>query len=230
MGVEKRNALARQSAMCVPLALDELSMAMHRIEEGKSKEALTCVREARVHLDYLRVVFDEACAEMEADEAGKQEKTPEEIAEDEARTNPMGLFNTAEAYRLSAVALEAADVKIGFAHSPIRFLYYHTIELYLKAFLRQSGHTVEELSDGKKFGHKTHRMVGRAEKLGLSFSDQARNEVFAIMGNTDAVIRARYIRTGPVKWPSLEALNRTCEELRRDVGTALVKGGVRLRL
>jgi len=34
--------------------------------------------------------------------SGKAKKTPEEIADDDARTIPMGLFNTAEAFRLGS--------------------------------------------------------------------------------------------------------------------------------
>jgi hypothetical protein len=68
---------------------------------------------------------------------GKRQKTPEEIADDNERTNSMGLFNTAEAYWMSAVALQAAKVRAGHASQPVRFLYYHAIELYLKAWLRQ---------------------------------------------------------------------------------------------
>lgn len=48
----------------------------------------------------------------------------------------------AEAYRLSAMALETTKVRIGHADSPIRFLYYHALKLYLKALLRQK-HNVE---------------------------------------------------------------------------------------
>ena len=39
--------------------------------------------------------------------------------DDDERTNSMGLFNTAEAFRLSAMALEDEKVKIGHAASPL---------------------------------------------------------------------------------------------------------------
>ena len=156
-------------------------------------------------------------------------KTPEQIEDDEGRTNSMGLFNTAEAYWMSAVALEEAKVRCGHADSPVRFLYYHSIELYLKAFLREKGHSVDELCEGKKFGHHTTKITKRTEELGLSFTEEDR-EVFAIMGDTDAVIRSRYIRTGPFTWPTFEALNATCENLRGSVGAALKKAGVNVRL
>jgi hypothetical protein len=75
----------------------------------------------------------------------------------------MGLFNMAEAYRLSPMALETTKVKIEYADSPIRFLYYHALGLYLKALLRQK-HNVEMIIT---FGHKFERLVTDAEQLGL---------------------------------------------------------------
>jgi hypothetical protein len=72
---------------------------------------------------------------------------------DEERTNEVGLFHTAESYWKSAAALYAVNVKASHARSPVLFLYYHAIELYLKAFLRGNGHSAKELR-GKKFGHK----------------------------------------------------------------------------
>src|SRR5262245_57306413 len=114
----------------------------------------------------------------------------------------MGLFNTAEAYRLSAISLEQAKVKSGHADSPIRFLYYHAIELYLKALLRQK-HSVGAMKSD--FGHSIQQLVPEAEKLGLCVMEEDR-EVFSLMIDTDAVIEARYIRTGPKTWPTVEAL------------------------
>jgi hypothetical protein len=155
-------------------------------------------------------------------------KTPEEIAEDEARTTPAGIFHRAEGYWLSAKALQNAKVKHGHAHSPVCFLYYHAIELYLKAFLRQKKHTVDELSSSK-FGHKTNRLSARAEELGLVF-DEHDKELFGMIGDTDIVIRSRYIRTGAATRPTFESLNATCENLREDIGRLLIKAGAAVRL
>ena len=74
----------------------------------------------------------------------KLKKAPEKIADHNDRTNSIGLFNTAEAYWLSASKLAAAEVRHGFADLPVRTLYYHAIELYLKALLRQH-YSVDEL-------------------------------------------------------------------------------------
>jgi hypothetical protein len=51
----------------------------------------------------------------------------------------------------------------GMHDSPVSFLFYHAIELYLKAFLRHHGHTPSELAS--KFGHKTDRLSERAAAL-----------------------------------------------------------------
>jgi hypothetical protein len=86
---------------------------------------------------------------MSASEADDEAKKLEEN-----RTNSMGFFNTAEAFRLSAMALEASKVKIGHADKPIRVLTYHALELYLKAMLRQN-HNTETIK--RRFGHDTKR-------------------------------------------------------------------------
>jgi hypothetical protein len=70
---------------------------------------------------------------------------------DDERTNSMGLFNTAEAFRLSAMALKD-EKEIGHAANPMRLCYHHTLELYLKALLLQK-HSVETIR--KKFSHNT---------------------------------------------------------------------------
>jgi hypothetical protein len=55
---------------------------------------------------------------------------------EEERTNALGLFNSAECYREAADILASEHAKaLSFDH-PIRYHFYHAIELYLKAFLR----------------------------------------------------------------------------------------------
>jgi hypothetical protein len=157
---------------------------------------------------------------------GKRKKTPEEIADENERTNSMGLFNTAEAYWMSAEALEAAKVKVGHANHPLRFLYYHAIELYLKALLRQR-HSVQKLES--RFRHDVKRMRKGAEALGLSITDEDR-QVFDKLRDPDVRLETRYIRTGPKAWPTLEELDRTCKRLRLNVGTLLRKNSVMVRI
>jgi hypothetical protein len=162
--------------------------------------------------------------------AKRREKSPEELKKDDELSNSMGLYNTAEAYRLSAMVLEDAKLNIGHAKLPVFFLYYHALELFLKALLRQK-HSVEAIRDN--FGHKTKRLVKEAEVLGLVIRDEDR-DLFSIMGGTDAVIIARYIRTGGLTkketWPTFEDLRRTCKSVRDGVGALLRKANVRVRV
>lgn len=144
-----------------------------------------------------------------------------------ARVTPIGLFNFAETYWTAAKALKRSKARSTHRESPIRFLYYHAIELYLKAFLRLHGHTPQELRS-KKFGHRTCCLTERAAQLGLEFDDED-VEVFSLMTTTDAIIRSRYLETGFFRWPTLEALNRTCKSLRVSVRDELRRKGVHVR-
>ena len=103
-----------------------------------------------------------------------------EPTDDDERTTSLGLFNTAEAYRLSAMALPALKVNSGFAEMPVRFLYYHALELYLKALLRQK-HSMATVRD--KFGHKIKLPLREAETLGLVVGEIDRF-VLALMDDT----------------------------------------------
>jgi hypothetical protein len=152
----------------------------------------------------------------------KRKRSPE----DESRTTSMGLFNYADAYRMSGEALMAAKIETAHAESPVRFLYYHAIELFLKAFLREHDHSIAEL---ETFGHRISKLTARAAELGLTFSDRDR-EVLDLMGEPDVVMRSRYIQTGCFTWPRVEALSDACENIRQDVGAALKQSGVPLRL
>jgi hypothetical protein len=154
---------------------------------------------------------------------GQRKKTSQE---DDDRTTSMGLFNTAEAYRLSAMALELAQAKIGHADKPVQLLYAHAIELYLKALLRQE-HSVEAIRKG--LGHNTGLLVKEAEKLGL-FVTAGDRDVFAIMEDTDALIEMRYIRTGAKTSLNLKALSRVCKSVRDSVGGLLREADMLVRL
>jgi HEPN domain-containing protein len=143
--------------------------------------------------------------------------------DEDGRTQPLGLFNVAEAYWHAAKALQNTKRKTPHSNSPIWFLYYHSIELYLKAFLRAHGHTAKQLR--LKYSHDMGRIQKRAEKLGLFFEDEDL-EVLHIMATTDAVIRSRYHKTGYFSWPTHDALNRTCKSLRQSVGEELKKDGI----
>jgi len=95
------------------------------------------------------------------------------------------------------------------------------VECYLKALLRQK-HSVKKIKE--KFGHNTKRLVEEAEALEFVVPDKDR-EVFS-KADTDAIIEARYIRTGAKNWPKLEELRHTCKRVRDGVGDLLFKAGL----
>lgn len=149
------------------------------------------------------------------------------VAHDDDRTTPMGLFNTAEAYRLSAAALDRAPpvLRTGHAAKPVQFLYTHAIELYLKALLR----TKNSVDVIVNYGHNIGRLVKDAEGLGL-FVTTGDRDVFASMADTNVLIEMRYIRTGAKTAVNLTALSRTCKSVRDSAGDLLRKAGVPVRL
>lgn len=159
-----------------------------------------------------------------------KKRTPEELEDDNERTTSIGLFFTAEAYWVGANTLVRSSKrvrrKVPFSDKPAYFCYYHAIELYLKALLRQH-HGVDELEGN--YRHSATKLMQRAKELGLHFDDED-VEVLGLMGETDAVIRSRYVRSGFFRWPTLEALNRTCKSLRVSVCGDLRRQGVNVRL
>jgi hypothetical protein len=160
---------------------------------------------------------------------GPDAKQPTENVPTEHQTgDTLGFFNVAESYWQAALTLKKSKLNTTHPDSPIYFLYYHAIELYLKAFLRRHGHSERELRS-KRFGHKTCCLTERASELGLFFVDEDLI-VFSLMATTDAVIRSRYLQTGYFHWPTLEALDRTCRSLRESVGRELKTVGIPVRL
>jgi hypothetical protein len=156
---------------------------------------------------------------------------PAGTEEDNERSTAMGFYHYAQSYREAASLVTNANKPFRTTthpEAPTRFLYYHAIELYLKAFLRMHGYTPRELAT-RKFEHDTLRLSKKVASLGIHFDDED-VQVFSLMGKTDAVIRSRYIQTGSFRWPTLDALNRVCERLRRLIGHALRKGGVMVRI
>jgi HEPN domain-containing protein len=153
--------------------------------------------------------------------------TQAELDDEADRTRPVAYFNFAETYWTAAKALRKSKAKSTHKESPIRFLYYHAIELYLKAYLRAFG--VHPYDMREKLRHNVGKLSTKAAEFGLTFDDEDL-EIFELMANTDAVIRSRYILTGPYTWPDIGALNRVCIRLRRSVGSELKAKGEPVRL
>ena len=71
------------------------------------------------------------------------ENTLEEIADDNGRTNEVGLFNYADFYLCCAKHLNTSPWLHQRFDAPIHFLLFHAAELCLKSYLRQKEEDLE---------------------------------------------------------------------------------------
>lgn len=140
----------------------------------------------------------------------------------ECRTTCIGLFNYALSYVEAARILTRAQAKTTHPDAPIRFLYYHAVELFLKSFLVLRGKTADEVR--KEYGHEFTQLRRNCEDLGLVLDDED-IQVIDLIGSADTLIRARYIETGPFRWPAIEALDRTAASLEDRLRGALIQAG-----
>ena len=142
------------------------------------------------------------------------------------RTTAIGLYNYACSYHSAAQALSKATFKATHKEAPTSFLYFHAIELFLKAYLRIHGHSVREIKG--TFGHSIERMRKRAKHLGFDFMDED-SDVLTLMEDSDIVIGSRYIRTGYKDVPTIEALERTAKSFRETTHDAARSAGLMVR-
>ncbi|MCK1754182.1 hypothetical protein IVA78_02900 [Bradyrhizobium sp. 137] len=155
----------------------------------------------------------------------KKERTPEEIADEERRTTAMSLYNTACSYHLAARELEKLNLRGTHPSMPVQLLYFHTIELFLKSFLRLT-HSVAQLSS-RDFGHRLPALATAAKenKLFITKKDMA----VIGMCDLDLVFGARYIKTGCYTRPHADGLLGVCNRLRKRIRVKLRKSKVMVR-
>ena len=159
-----------------------------------------------------------------------KKKTPEEIAEENTRTNEVGLFNFANSYLLCAKELlkkrppppRPAPWRFD---DPIHFLLFHAAELYLKSYLRQKGEDVAALKD---LGHYHARICEKAAAFGLKFYLIEIRDIFELLDQNDAVIESRYIVTGWTKRIENQKLLAIVERMRANVKASHEGSGVKL--
>jgi hypothetical protein len=132
-----------------------------------------------------------------------------ESISDADRTTATGLYNLAESYRHAADRVRASKATPLRFESPIRFLYYHAIELYLKSCLRGDGLDPEIITS--RYGHRFVKLRKACSTRGASFDDEDIATIKMIDG--DNYWRSRYIKTGFVSDASLGAVARTCNSL-----------------
>jgi len=143
---------------------------------------------------------------------------------DDDRTTAISLYNFAHSYWASASVLQASDVNATRPHAPVNYLYFHAIELFLKAHLRMTGLTVAEI---KLVGHNMEKLASKAEELGLSLTESD-FEVIKLVGEN--YLPMRCIQVGPLTIATTEALWGTCSWLFDTIGDGLLDSGVTKRL
>jgi hypothetical protein len=141
------------------------------------------------------------------------------------RYPPIGLFNFAASYRAAADLLAKQAFKATHPGDPISFLYYHAIELYLKAFLRLHEVSMSKL---RGIGHDFIKLGVRSQHKGLVI-DSKTNEILELLTESDAWGRARYLEVGMLAVPDIEELGRACQRLHKSVGEALAAAGLPVR-
>jgi hypothetical protein len=141
------------------------------------------------------------------------------------RTTALGLFNTGRSFWRSAEQLRASPPKVTHPEAPQTFLFCHSIELYLKAFLRAAGRSVDDL---KRIGHRISKLGMEAAMAGLALSPE-HAELLVHIDEADVAIEARYIVTGFKQQPAPEALASLCAALDQTVGASLSRQGLPVR-
>ena len=142
------------------------------------------------------------------------------------RYPPIGLFNFAASYQAAAELLLHRAIRATHPEAPIAFLYYHSIELYLKAYLRLHNVSMRRLRD---IGHDFIKLGVRAQHFGLLLN--ARDlEILQILSEGDAWARARYLELGMASSPDLMELGRTCKRLNKSIGQAMSSAGLPVRV
>ena len=141
-------------------------------------------------------------------------------------TTPIGLFNYARSYWRSAEQLRVSKVDVTHPDAPVVFLFYHAIELYLKAHVRSAGYKLDQL---KSISHNIEKAGRAAQKEGLRLTEDD-FALLKVINSDDNVIRSRYITTGAYTRPEETALSDFCQHLDKAVGERLATDGHPVRV
>jgi HEPN domain-containing protein len=143
------------------------------------------------------------------------------------RHPPIGIYNYAASYHVAAdlICDHQQGLMATYPEAPVAFLYYHAIELYLKAFLRLHGLSAESLKD---IGHDYRRLLSEVSKRGLVLGE-LENEVLNTL-NGEIWSRSRYLEIGFSQDPGPYALSETSKSLRQKIAKALRDAGEPVRM
>ncbi len=131
--------------------------------------------------------------------------------DEEDRTTSIGLFLLAHTYAKSASLLRENHVEVSHRDFPVRFLYTHAIELYLKSFLRMhDGFSVKKLL---KVGHNMENLLKNAEENGLIVTATQREQIEFLKNYMDD----RYLVIGPRTVLKADAQHELCRHLHEQM-------------
>lgn len=144
----------------------------------------------------------------------------------ELSETPLGWFYMAHAYLFDAATLYKAErPRGGHYDAPVRFLYLHSIELFLKAFLRIKGFSDGELK-AKRYRHDLKSLFAEAEARGMPMTKRVRRVREVHEAGGERQMEARYLRTGPAMILPPIRLHEAARDLQSLVVSALFSAGV----
>jgi hypothetical protein len=121
---------------------------------------------------------------------------------------PISVYLYAEDYRIAADTLRESPPKGARFDAPVRFLYYHATEIYLKSSLLAKGCSEKML---KNVGHQSD-VLGRLCQQDLELSDDLISHMAAVRG-LDDLIDSRYFRN-KLQLVGLEDVREVCHQVR----------------
>jgi hypothetical protein len=131
------------------------------------------------------------------------------------RGTPFGIFLLADDFLKAANASKAhSRIRSG---GPVRLLCFHSIELFLKCYLRAQGQDVETL---RAYGHRFNDMAKSAEETGLNLGAPIVRKLDMLTARNDYV-RVRYMVVDTPPDIKLKAILALAEEVREAVRLGL---------
>ncbi len=137
--------------------------------------------------------------------------------DDESRTTAIGLARYAADFLEAALATDdvmGKDAKYSIiAPVPALYLIGHSIELYLKSYLRHEGRSKNNL---RKIGHDLNKCLKRSKELGildLITFESGELEAFSVLHELYCSKQLNYIETGSKTFPIFGPLETMAKKL-----------------
>lgn len=139
-----------------------------------------------------------------------------------SNTSPEAFINIARSYCESAnILYEKRKSEDLLKLMPIYMLYFHSVEIILKAFLIMKGFDIKKL---KKIGHKLNRLYKRCNEEGLKLSQEfsvSLNNITSLLdsGNSDMAFRywnSKSLTMAKLDWVK-ETVNKLIDLIAKDI-------------